>query len=174
MGQSQQKTTNQAMLLKSNAEYLTNITNQTHSYLGSHTHNLLGCEELTSHVLKLQHPQIPDSMPWLTLSSIFLVLEKKLCSFSIHRGLRASGKASVHQSNLYFDTGSVSNLLDWLVRSPQESLCFYFSNTRPRDMPTCLHLCWESNSHPYACQGSAYWPSQFPSPDLEILNIVNP
>lgn len=84
-GQSKQGA-NQALLQKGNAGYPTQTT---HSRLGTDNNgpSWRRSPVLSNQKPKLQLPQDPFPRPLLTLPSIFQVLEKKLCSFSIHQGL---------------------------------------------------------------------------------------
>lgn len=80
-----QREVNQIMLHKRNTSYLKSITDCAHSNLGTDNDSLVEWEELSSLNLKPRsHKALATGQ---ALSSIFLALEKELCSFFIHQGL---------------------------------------------------------------------------------------
>lgn len=85
-GHSLQKA-NQAMLHKRDTAYLTCVTDTVALGLIS---TALSRKELGSRDLELHLPQDSGPRPLLALSSMFMLLDKELCSFSTHQGLRES------------------------------------------------------------------------------------
>jgi hypothetical protein len=75
------------MLHKRDTAYLTCVTDTVALGLIS---TALSRKELGSRDLELHLPQDSGPRPLLALSSMFMLLDKELCSFSTHQGLRES------------------------------------------------------------------------------------